>query len=242
MGDEAPPNEVSTADKRPEAGPELWRPSEYTALLLHALQTRARHLVRDVVLEMGVGSGVLLSSMAALGAARLVGTDIAPRALAAARDLLAGQGQTAELLAGDVWAPLQGRRFALIVANPPQFPVITPDFPARPPSWSDGGPGGRRVLDPLLRGLRAHLAEGGHALLAHNAFLGLARTRRLLAEQGLGYRRLASSLVALPPEKRAIMTPSVVADAPPETLHQIGGYCFARVDVLVIAAKARDAA
>jgi release factor glutamine methyltransferase len=235
-------NEVSIAGKGPESGPELWRPSEYTALLLHVLQTRSRHLVRGAVLELGVGSGLLLSAMGRLGASRLVGTDIDPRALAAARGLLAKQGQTAELLAGDVWEPLQGRCFALIVANPPQFPMTTTALHGRAPTWSNGGHDGRRVLDPLLRGLRAHLEEGGHALLAHNAFLGLARTRQLLAEQGLGHRRLGSALVPLSPEKRAIMTPAVVAGAQPGTLHQIGGHCFARVDILMIAARVRDAA
>lgn len=234
--------DVSVSGNGPKSGLELWRPSEYTALLLHVLQTRARRLVRDAVLELGVGSGLLLSAMARLGATRLVGTDIDPRALAAARGLLARQGQTAELLAGDLWEPLQGKCFALIVANPPQFPMATTALHDRAPSWSDGGYDGRGVLDPLLRGLRAHLEEGGHALLAHNAFLGLARTRQLLAGQGLGHRRLGSALVPLSPEKRAIMTPAVVAGAQRGTLHQIGGHCFARVDILMIAARVRDAA
>jgi len=242
MGNEALLDNANTDANAAGAGPELWRPSEYTALLLHALQTRARHLVRGAVLELGVGSGLLLSAMGNLGATRLVGTDIDHRALAAARDLLAEQGQTAELLAGDIWQPLQGRCFALIVANPPQFPMTTMALRDRAPSWSDGGYDGRRVLDPLLRGLRAHLEEGGHALLAHNAFLGLARTRELLAEQGLCHRRLGSALVPLSPEKRAIMAPAVVAGAQRGTLHQIGGHCFARVDILMIAARARDAA
>lgn len=220
--------------------PDPWRPSEFTAFLLHTLQTRARRRVRGTVLEIGVGSGVVLAALGALGAERLVGTDIHAGALEAARRLLAGEGLAAELRLGDLWAGLEGQRFDLVVANPPQFAVSLPRFPTRAQSWSDGGPDGRRVLDPLLCGLGAKLAPGGHAILVHSGFLGLTRTRRLLAAQGLGCRCLASTLMVVPPEKRAVMNPAVAAASAPALLPQLGGHCFVRADILDITWRRGD--
>jgi len=234
----APPPDQATDPAPPGADP--WRPSEFTAFLLHVLQTRARRWVRGTVLEMGVGSGVVLASLGALGAERLVGTDVEPNALAAAGRLLAAEGRAAELRHADLWTGLQGRRFDLIVVNPPQFAAALPRFPTRARSWSDGGPDGRRVLDPLLAGLGAHLAPGGHALLVHSAFLGLPRTRRLLAAQGLACRSLAATLMVVPPEKRAVMNPAVAAATRPPLLQKVGGHCFVRAEILAIAHRGRD--
>ncbi len=213
-----------------------WRPSEYTAFLIRTLEMEARHLVRGAVLELGVGSGAVLASIAALGAKTLVGTDIDPSAVEQTRQLLRTMGHSAELLTGDLWAPLEGRRFDLIVANPPHFATVARGYPGRPLSWSHGGPDGRDVMDPLLRGLRQHLADGGHAVLVHSAFLGLDATRRLLAEEGLRTQRLASTLMPLAPEKRAVMTPDVLRSSGPESLRHIGQYTFLATDILVVSA------
>ena len=218
--------------------PDPWRPSEYTAFLLHTLETEVRHLVHGTVLEIGVGSGAVLAALGGLGADRLVGTDIDHDALTQAATLLGEVGQAAELLVGDLWTPLAGRRFDLIVANPPQFATIAPAYPGRPPSWSQGGPDGRSVMNSLLRGLGRHLAPGGHAILAHNAFLGTAATAQLLAEQGLAMRRVASALMPLAPEKRAVMTPAVLDGAGPDTVRRLGKYTFIAADILDISSHA----
>lgn len=213
-----------------------WRPSEYTAFLIDTLQTKARHLVRGNVLELGIGSGVVLAALGALGAESLVGTDIDPAAIARAASLLDHHGCRAELLTGDLWAPLEGRRFDLIVANPPHFPAAAISAASRPASWSNGGPDGRRVVDPLLAGLRRHLADGGHAILVHSAFLGLARTRDVVAREGLALRCLASTMMLVAPEKRAVMTPAVLEGAGPDVLQHLGDYSFATTHVVEISA------
>lgn len=212
-----------------------WRPSEYTAMLIHTLATEARHLIRGDVLEIGTGSGTVLAALASLGAARLVGTDIDPAAIDRAGQQMRRAGITAELLSGDLWAPIAGQRFDLIVANAPHFPT-TVTYPGRPLHWSRGGADGRRVMDPLLRGLRQHLTEGGHAVIVHSAFLGLAATRTLLAEEGLGLRRIATTLMPLAPEKRAVMTRDILDHAGPDAIRHIGDYTFLVTDILDISA------
>ena len=213
-----------------------WRPSEYSAFLIHTLETQARDLVRGNVLELGIGSGVVLAVLAALGADRLVGTDIDPSAINEASMLMRGSGVDVELLVGDLWTPLGTRRFDLIVANPPHFPT-TQAYPGRPPTWSHGGADGRRIVDPLLRGLRSHLAEGGHAIMVHSGFLGLAGTRNLLASQGLHARRLASMLMPLASEKREVMSRGVLERAGADAIRRVGKYDFLVTDVLDISAS-----
>ena len=220
--------------------PDPWRPSEYTAFLLHTLETEARHLVHGTVLELGVGSGAVLATLGALGADRLVGTDIDPDAVTQAATLLGEVGQAAELLVGDLWTPLAGRRFDLIVANPPHFATAAPAYPGRPPSWSQGGPDGRGVMDPLLGGLRRHLAPGGHAILVHSAFLGTAATARLLAGQGLAMRRVASAMMPLAPEKQAVMTPAVLDGAGPDAVRRLGHHTFLTADIMDISIDAGE--
>ena len=76
----------------------------------------------DEVLEIGSGSGVVLAVLGALGAGSVCGIDIEEDAIEASSRLLARLGHdNAEFLQGDMWRPVTGRRFDLIVANLPNF-------------------------------------------------------------------------------------------------------------------------
>ena len=169
------------------------RPSEYTAALIQVLQAKAAMVRGAKVLEIGSGSGVVLAALGELGAASLCGIDIEEDAVTSGMLLLAelGHGETAELYVGDMWLPVAGRRFDLIVANLPHFPMERSDVPGRLPSWSAGGTNGRALLDPFLEGLEAHLAADGRAIITHNAFVDLDRSREILAGHGLTLERCA---------------------------------------------------
>lgn len=96
----------------------LFRPSEYTTALLRQLRLRSPFSGRP--LEMGTGSGVLLTALATAGARDLVGVDIEPQALQCTRELLRSQGiYNATPHCGDLWSPLADQRFDLIAFNPP---------------------------------------------------------------------------------------------------------------------------
>jgi release factor glutamine methyltransferase len=131
------------------------RPSEYTAALIQVLQAKAAKVRGAKVLEIGSGSGVVLAALGELGAASLCGIDIEEDAVTSGMLLLAelGHGETAELHLGDMWRPVTGRRFDLIVANLPHFPMERSDVPGRLPSWSAGSilssRGSRRILPPM---------------------------------------------------------------------------------------------
>src|SRR5712664_1844085 len=101
--------------------PAALRPSEYTAALIQVLRARAAWVQGASVLEIGSGSGVVLAALGALGAASLCGIDIEPEAVESGTVLLddLGLAPTAEFHRGDMWQPVAGRRFDLIVANLP---------------------------------------------------------------------------------------------------------------------------
>ena len=218
----------------------LYRPSEHTAALIDALMDRADWARGAHVAEIGSGSGVVLAVLARLGAASVFGVDVDPTATIIGRRILESAGRSplanAEFRVGDVWEPLAGRRFDLVVCNPPQFPTEAAAFLGRPASWSFGGPDGRHVLDLFLEGVPDHLAQGGRAVLTHNAFIDLDRTRAMMTRHGLSVRILRTVMLALPPDKRAAMTLSVSRREEGRSLHSIGPYSFARMHVIEISA------
>jgi methylase of polypeptide subunit release factors len=210
------------------------RPSEYTAALLQVLQAdRAR--VRDArVLEIGSGSGVVLAALGALGAGAVCGIDIEQEAVEAGARLLRRLGHAAELHCGDMWLPVAGRRFDLIVANLPHFPMEPVPVAGRLPTWSSGGADGRWLLDAFLEGLPIHLESDGRAMLTHNAFVGLERSHEIARAHGLSLDVRRTVLVYIPEEKLGRMTPAVLRAEEGRSLHRYGPYTFGEVHVVEI--------
>jgi methylase of polypeptide subunit release factors len=216
--------------------PESLRPSEYTAALIQVLRANPEHVRGKRVLEIGSGSGVVLAALGSLGASSLCGIDIEDDAVVSGMRLLGelGHGEGAEFHRGDMWRPVAGRRFDLIVANLPHFPMERPEMPGRLPTWSAGGPDGRRLLDAFLAGLTGHLHPGGRAVITHNAFVGIERSRQLLACQGLNLRIALSTLVYIPAEKLRRMTPQILDAEEGHTLHCYGPYAFGEMQIVEI--------
>ena len=216
------------------------RPSEYTAALIQVLQARAARVRGAKVLEIGSGSGVVLAALGELGAASLCGIDIEEDAVTSGMLLLAelGHGETAELYVGDMWLPVTGRRFDLIVANLPHFPMERSDVPGRLPSWSAGGSNGRALLDPFLEGLAAHLAADGRAIITHNAFVELDRSREILARFDLSISTALTTLVYIPDDKLSRMAASVLAVQDGRAIHRYGPYAFGEMHIVEIARQA----
>jgi methylase of polypeptide subunit release factors len=215
------------------------RPSEYTSALIQALLAR-RDLARGRhVLEIGSGSGVVLAVLNALGAASVCGIDIEQDAVEASSRLLADLGHdNAEFHRGDMWRPVAGRRFDLIVANLPNSPHPQVSISGRPPNWSAGGRDGRLLVDAFIAGLAMHLAPGGHALMTHNSYIGLERSREAALAQGLSFDVCLSILVYVPQEKLAIMTPGIVQEEEGRSLYRFGPYTFGEIHIVEFGAPA----
>lgn len=155
-----------------------------TALLLQALRREAvgpGHRVLDV----GTGSGALAVAAARTGA-RVTAVDVSRRAVATAWLNSALHGRRIVLHRGDLFAPVAGRTFDVIISNPPYVPTAAERLPARgiARAW-DAGPTGRAVLDRICGAAPRMLAEDGVLLLVHSALCGVDRTRELLDRAGL---------------------------------------------------------
>ena len=213
------------------------RPSEYTSALIQVLRARAACVRGADALEIGSGSGVVLAALGALGAVSLCGIDIENEAVVSGSLLLHDLGYgDAQFHQGDMWLPVAGRCFDVIAANLPQFPMEPREFAGRLASWSSGGPDGRRLLDAFLKGLPAHLAPSGRAIITHNAFVDLDRSRSMVEQIGLSLRIASSTLIHVPREKLDLMTQSVLCAAQGRSIYRYGPYAFAEMHIVEIGA------
>ena len=164
--------------------PGVLRPPSDAALLGSVIARDAGELRGATVLDLCTGTGILGLTAARLGA-RATAVDVARRAVLNARLNARLNGLALEVLRGDLFDPVAGRRFDLIVSNPPYIPAppgVAPRGAAR--AW-DAGPDGREFLDRICDRAAAHLAPGGRVLLVHSDLADPAETERRLAAHGL---------------------------------------------------------
>jgi methylase of polypeptide subunit release factors len=119
----------------------------------------------DSVLDLCTGSGVQCLCMASR-ARQVIGVDIEARAVSAARaNAVLNDIDNCQFRVGDLYRPVRGERFDLVLANPPFVAG-----PQRGPSYHSGGAQGDRVLKVILQGFQDHLQRGGKAaVISHVA-------------------------------------------------------------------------
>lgn len=128
------------------------------------------------VLDLGTGCGVQ-ALHASRHAGQVVATDISARALAFAAFNAAMAGQEWELREGDMFDPVAGERFDLVLSNPPF--VVTPRSAELPTyGYRDGGRIGDAIVAELVSRVGDHLMPGGIACFLANWELGEAQDWR----------------------------------------------------------------
>jgi release factor glutamine methyltransferase len=130
------------------------------------------------VLDLGTGTGICAIFLAMKGA-HVTATDISPLAVRCARVNVAlnFMEDRVKVLEGDLFLPVEGERFDLVVFNPPYYE-------GRPKDWSEYAWRGERVLHRFVQGLAAHLDRGGRALVSVSTELNLSAIRQELHENG----------------------------------------------------------
>jgi hypothetical protein len=109
-------------------------------------------------LDLGTGCGIQ-ALLAAKHSERVVATDVNERALAFAAFNAAPNGiENVELGPGNLFEPVDGERFGLLVANPPY--VISPDATY---AYRDRGGTRNELCQTIVRTASEHLVEGGFA-------------------------------------------------------------------------------
>ncbi len=188
-----------------------------TEMAARALFSDARRLRNRAVCDVGCGTGILSVLAARLGAARSVGIDCDPRALALARRTAAANGADVSLHRGDLLTGVRGR-FDILVANLPQKPA---PGRARLGLGQNGGARGDALLMRFIPQAARRLAPGGrlylflHTLaprsiakqLAKNFHVEVLFWRRRLVPPGEYPAALLSAWLALAARGEAIFLP-----------------------------------
>lgn len=215
------------------------RPSPYTTALLRVIQEQCSEKKLSSVLDVGVGSGVLLAALGQLGAQELWGVDINSDALKAAEDLLSEHSPDIPrwLLEGDMWNPLPPQKyFDVIVANLPHFPAHVEALD-RPKTWTGGD--GRKMIDRFIEALPERLNPNGVAFITHHDLVGIKKTLSCIQACGLTSATVSRWTVFETPERMSAVSPQTLHEGG-ETLQYLGGYAFVDARILAIKLAAQD--
>ena len=171
-------------------GPEVLVPRPETELLVELGLAHLQGRRAPKILDLGTGSGALGLALAAErpdATVELVDASAAALERAERNRAALGLGNV-RLALGDWFAPVAGRRYDLVVANPPYVAADDPRLELlrhEPRLALVAGPTGLEALRHIVAGAAAHLERGGRLLLEHGLDQGPA-VRALLVAAGFG--------------------------------------------------------
>jgi len=152
-----------------EVSPDVLVPRHDTETLVN--EAVARRPVARSIVDIGTGSGCIAVMLARLlPNATVTATDVSAAALTVAQHNAVRHGAAIEFLHGSLFEPLAGRRFDLVVSNPPYIPSgdiagLEPEVRDYDPAGAlDGGPDGLDFYRTLVAQAPAHLEPGGWLL------------------------------------------------------------------------------
>ncbi len=135
------------------------------------------------ILDIGVGSGCIAIALAKnLPGAEVSGVDPSPRALVLAERNAHRHQVSLDLLCGSLFDPVRGRRFDLVVSNPPYIPAadlagLQPEVRDYEPREAlDGGGDGLDYYRRIIPAAAAHLNAGGWLIVE----IGIGQARAVL--------------------------------------------------------------
>ncbi|WP_415033737.1 peptide chain release factor N(5)-glutamine methyltransferase [Azonexus sp.] len=173
-----------------QVSPAVLVPRPETELLIELALEKSAALRRSAqILDLGTGSGIVAISLALESPGSVVSAvDLSSAALDVARNNAGRLKASVALVQGDWYAPLAGRRFDLIVANPPYIAADDPHLcgdglPFEPPMALTDKADGLACIRQIVAGAGAHLMPGGWLLFEHGYDQGLA-CRNLLQAAG----------------------------------------------------------
>lgn len=158
------------------------------------------------VLDIGTGSGcIAIAAAHALPRARVDATDVSARALAVARGNVRRHRLAGRIAVrrADVYVGLRGRRYDVVVSNPPYVPAaemrrLPREFRAEPVLGLKAAARGLAIIDRILAGARRHLTPAGILVVeAGNTAAAVRRRHRALPFTWLEFERGGSGVFVL---------------------------------------------
>jgi release factor glutamine methyltransferase len=179
--------------------PGVYRAQDDTELLSEVM-LRGDHARGRDVLDVGTGSGALAVAAFRAGAASVTAVDLSRRSVVTAWVNGRLAGARVRVHRGDLFAPVSGRQFGLVLSNPPYVPAATTALPRyRKARCWDAGPDGRALLDRVCAGVTDVLTPDGTVLVVHSAVCDTATTVDALHGVGLAAREAARVTVPFGP-------------------------------------------
>ncbi|MBC8056589.1 MAG: peptide chain release factor N(5)-glutamine methyltransferase [Rhizobiales bacterium] len=170
-----------------QVDPNVLVPRPDTELLVDWAIELLTGTARRRVVDLGTGSGAIaLAVKHACPAVSMLATDISAEALDVARRNAERLGLDVAMLQSAWWRGLEGRRFEVVLANPPYIAASDPHLPAlqhEPALALTPGVDGLEALREIVVGAPDHLAPGGWLLLEHG-FDQAAAVQALLRAEG----------------------------------------------------------
>jgi release factor glutamine methyltransferase len=182
--------------------PGVYRAEGDTQLLIDVTREGGFARGRDV-LDVGTGSGALALAAARIGASSVTAVDLSLRSVAATWLNSRLHRARVTVHRGDLFGPVAGRRFGLVMANPPYVPAASTRLPRhRMGRCWDAGPDGRVLIDRICADVQHVLAPDGDVLLVHSAICDVDLTLAALERAGLVPRVVTTATVPFGPVMR----------------------------------------
>jgi release factor glutamine methyltransferase len=166
----------------------VYEPAEDSWLMVNHLPE-----INGRVLEIGCGTGIVSIHLAHKGA-QVTAVDLNPKAVEATRFNSQNNRAETEILEGDMFAPVSGRRFGTIVCNPPYLPPSDEKYGDSDLALAvEGGPDGIGFVSRLLSESSQCLEEGGSIYLIISSRMKVFDTkwkRQIIHQEKYFFERL----------------------------------------------------
>lgn len=162
---------------------EVYTPHDDSFLLAEAACWHAR----GEVLDLGCGSGIAgLSAVRRCEVTKVTFADLNPIALKCAkvnaeRNRLASKCEFKETR---LFSAFAGQKFDTIMFNPPYLPTAPDEVTSKLDEAWNGGPDGRRIIDPFLERVAGHLRPNGQLLFLSSSLTNTPKTVKVLRDNG----------------------------------------------------------
>lgn len=161
--------------------PQVYQPAEDTYLLADNLQVNRM----SRVLEIGTGTGII-AIIAAKRASKVIATDINPHAIdCAVKNIITNKTYNVELRKGNLFEPVEGEKFDLILFNTPYLPSSTDEKSddELDAAWN-GGLDGREVIDRFLEEVTDYLNPDGKVQMVQSSLSDNEKTLKKFEDLG----------------------------------------------------------